>query len=77
MPQGKCALCPLPRVCSKKHIVITAEERWVGLAGPPAAENAFGFVAADDFSHTVYFVVNGTGVTQPPEKADFLPLPLR
>lgn len=45
MPQGKCALCPLPHACSKKpkkkktkHIVITAEEWWVGLARPPAAE---------------------------------------
>lgn len=71
-----CALS-YPTCLFKKHIVITAEERWVGLAGPPAAEKAFGFVAADDFSHTVYFVVNGTGVTQQPEKADFLLLPLR
>lgn len=29
-------------------------------------------MAADDFSHTVYIVVNGTGVTQQAENADFL-----
>lgn len=78
-----CALSS-PTCLFKNHIVITAEERWVGLASPPvAAEKGFGFVAADDFSHTVYIVVNGTGVTQQAEKADFclfslmdLPCPL-
>lgn len=45
------------------------------MAGPPVAGKAFRFVAADDFSHTVYAVVNATGVTQQPGKADFL-LPL-
>lgn len=29
-------------------------------------------MAAHDFSHTVYIVVNGTGVIQQAEKADFL-----
>lgn len=53
---------------TKKDIVITAEEWWVGLAG------LRGFVAADDFSHPVDFAVKRTGVTRRAEKSRLPPV---